>query len=362
MVLVRTIYKFVIINRSGDPILHVSQSSAKHFLTSCSLEETLSRLQRLRMASSTPLIWLITGTSSGFGNCLVGSVLARGDRVIATARSLESPGVDHLLQLQRDNPENVCVRQLDVTAGAEAIGAVVAEAVGVWGRIDIVVSNAGAGYPGLIEEGGSALLRKQFDVNFFGVMDTCAATLPYLRAQKFGTIVIIGSRSAWKPEIPGTLYYLPQPQNADHTTLHTGHYAASKAAVHALAESLTAEVAPLGVRVLLVQPGAFRTSIASQSSSVYHTSNPIPDYDAMRGVSEGRFKGLSGTEKGDPSKAMDAVVDVVRGEGHAQGRPWPGLLVLGQDAENDVRGKCKRVLDHLDEWKDVVRGVGIDSE
>ncbi|KAJ7841064.1 hypothetical protein B0H14DRAFT_1051347 [Mycena olivaceomarginata] len=123
-------------------------------------------------ASSTPLVWLITGTASGFGNCLVASVLARGDRVIATARSLES--INHL----QGNP-NVCVRQLDVTAGAPAIAAIVAEAAGVWGRLDVVVNNAGAGYPGLLEEGGSDLLRKQFAVNFFGVMDVCAASLPF---------------------------------------------------------------------------------------------------------------------------------------------------------------------------------------
>ncbi|KAJ7319018.1 hypothetical protein DFH08DRAFT_970911 [Mycena albidolilacea] len=286
-------------------------------------------------ASSTPLVWLITGTASGFGNCLVASVLARGDRVIATARSLES--INHL----QGNP-NVCVRQLDVTAGAPAIAAIVAEAAGVWGRLDVVVNNAGAGYPGLLEEGGSDLLRKQFAVNFFGVMDVCAASLPFLRAQKSGTIVVVGSRSAWKPELPGL-----------------GAYASSKAAVHALAETLTAEVAPLGIRVLLVEPGAFRTGIYGQE---YLTSNPIADYNQMRSVSASRFASVSGTEKGDPAKAMDALVDVVRGEGRAHGRSWPaaGRLVLGEDAENDVRVKCKRVLDSMDEWTDVIRGVNFD--
>jgi NAD(P)-dependent dehydrogenase (short-subunit alcohol dehydrogenase family) len=214
--------------------------------------------------TSTPLVWLITGqffpyssylgrttdlthtyhnahtpgTSSGFGNCLVASVLARGDRVIATARSLE-----RLSHLQAQGNPNLCVRQLDVTAGAAAIAAVVAEAAGVWGRLDVVVNNAGAGYPGLLEEGGcvlasprslieecvkskrrSDLLRKQFAVNFFGVMDVCAASLPFLRAQRSGTIVVVGSRSAWKPEIPVRLQCssavcrilnLPRPSSRD---------------------------------------------------------------------------------------------------------------------------------------------------
>ncbi|KAF7377598.1 UBR-type domain-containing protein [Mycena sanguinolenta] len=238
------------------------------------------------MDSPTPLVWLITGTSSGFGSCLVASVLARGDRVIATARSVGS--ISHL----EENP-NVRVRQLDVTAGAAAIAAIVDEAVGVWGRLDVVVNNAGMGYPGLLEEGGSGLLRTQFEVNFFGIMDVCAACLPHMRARKSGTIVIVGSRSAWKPEIPGL-----------------GVYATSKAAVHALSEALTVEVAPHGVRVLLVEPGAFRTKIAA---TPFFQQNDIADYDEMRRVGVARFGSLTGTEPGDPAKAMEVVVDVVRG-------------------------------------------------
>jgi NAD(P)-dependent dehydrogenase (short-subunit alcohol dehydrogenase family) len=140
-------------------------------------------------------------------------------------------------------------------------------------------------------------------------------------------------------------------------SFHAGHYAASKAAVHALAETLTVEVAPLGVRVLLIEPGAFRTGIYGQP---YFTQNAIADYDEMRRVSVARFASVSGTEKGDPQKAMEVVVDVVRGEGVARGRPWPGRLTLGEDAENDMRVKCKKVLDGADEWKDVVRGVNFD--
>ncbi|KAJ7678098.1 hypothetical protein DFH06DRAFT_1316883 [Mycena polygramma] len=287
--------------------------------------------------SETPsLVWLITGTSSGFGSCLVASVLARGDRVIATARSLDD--LKHL-----EGTPNVCLRQLDVTAGVKALKTIVEEAAGIWGRLDVVVNNAGAGYPGLLEEGGSDLLRKQFEVNFFGVMDVVAASLPHLRAQKSGTIVIVGSRSAWKPELPGL-----------------GHYAASKAAVHALAETLTAELALLSpaLRVLLVEPGAFRTGIYRNT---YPTDNTIPDWDAVRTASATRFASVSGTEKGDPAKAMEAVVDVVRGEGCAKGRPWPARLALGEDVERDVRFKCAKVLDGLDEWSDVVRGVNFDT-
>ncbi|KAJ7220571.1 hypothetical protein GGX14DRAFT_675225 [Mycena pura] len=272
-------------------------------------------------------------TSSGLGSTLVKSVLARGDRVIATAHTLDS--IKHF-----EGTEGVAIRQLDVTAGAAAISATVAEAAGIWGRLDVVVNNAGVGYAGLLEESGSDLLRKAMAVNFFGVMDVVAASLTHMRAQRSGTLVIVGSRSAWRPEVPGL-----------------GGYAASKAAVHALAETLTVEVAPFGVRVLLVEPGVFPTKISRYPVS---TDNPIADYDAMRAAGIARFKSWTGTEPSDPGKAMEAVVDVVRGEGVAAGRPWPGRLALGEDCENDIRAKAKRVLDGLDAWSDVARAVKAD--
>lgn len=173
-------------------------------------------------------------------------------------------------------------------------------------------------------------------------MDVTSATLPHLRASPSACLVIIGSRSAWKTEIIGI-----------------GPYAASKAAVHALTETLTLELAPYNIRVLLVEPGAFMTEgIYGQP---FFTSNPIPAYDDMRAASKARFASVPGTEKGDPTKAMQVVVDVVRGEGVAKGRPWPGYLVLGEDAENDVRTKCSKVLKVLDEWVDVARGVNFDN-
>jgi NAD(P)-dependent dehydrogenase (short-subunit alcohol dehydrogenase family) len=124
--------------------------------------------------------------------------------------------------------------------------------------------------------------------------------------------------------------------------------------VHALTETLAVEVAQFGVRVLLVEPGAFRTGIYGQA---WDARNHLAEYDALRAMSTARFAAVSGTEKGDPAKAMEAVVDVVRGEGAANGRAFPGRLVLGEDAEQDVRAKCKKVLDYLNEWKDVVRDV-----
>ncbi|KAJ7883418.1 hypothetical protein B0H14DRAFT_3432874 [Mycena olivaceomarginata] len=244
------------------------------------------------------------------------TVSSRPSSRAATARSLE-----RLSHLQAQGNPNLCVRQLDVTAGAAAIAAVVTEAAGVWGRLDVVVNNAGAGYPGLLEEGGSDLLRKQFAVNFFGVMDVCAASLPFLRAQRSGTIVVVGSRSAWKPEIPVRLQCssavcrilnLPRPFSRDSGTTPPPKPPSAPSRRRSPPRSR-----PSAVRVLLVEPGAFRTNV---SAHAYFTQHPIADYDALREASAARFGSLLGTEPGDPARAMEAVVDVVRGEGRARGR------------------------------------------
>ncbi|KAF7303812.1 UBR-type domain-containing protein [Mycena indigotica] len=269
-------------------------------------------------------------TSSGFGKHLVESVLARGDRVIAIARSLDS--LAHLA-----NTPNVATRALDVTAGASAVSSVITEAVSIFGRLDVLVCNAGAGFPSLLEEGGSDILRKHMEVNVFGTMDVITAALPHLRAQRAGTIVIIGSRSAWKPDIPALAVY-----------------GSSKAAMHALAEGLTAELSQFNIRVLLVEPGAFRTNVARHGIKL---DNPIADYDDMRAVSKARFGSLQGSEPGDPSKAMEIVVDIVREEGCAKGRPWPGRIALGPDCERDIRAKVEQELKMLDDWQDVVRST-----
>ncbi|KAJ6595631.1 hypothetical protein DFH09DRAFT_144027 [Mycena vulgaris] len=281
-------------------------------------------------------VWLITGASSGFGRSLISSVLARGDRVIATSRTLEP--IENL----DGTSENLRLLQLDVTSGEELLRVRVADAVAAWGRLDVLVNNAGSCHLGLLEEGGSALLRKQYEVNVFGLIDVTSACLPYMRAQNEGTIVMLGSRSAWSAE-----------------TIGLGPYGSSKAAVHALTETLTVELAQFNIRVLLVQPSAFRTRMVRTADN-YNIQNPIAAYDDTRRESINQYASRDGTQMGDPDKAMEAVVDVVRGEGAAQGKPWPGYLLLGKDADRDVRAKCKIMTEHLDEWCEVVRGVDFD--
>ncbi|KAF8204346.1 hypothetical protein K438DRAFT_557320 [Mycena galopus ATCC 62051] len=290
--------------------------------------------------TTTGKTWFITGASSGFGRCLVTEVLGRGDRVIATSRSLEA-----LKALEGTN-ENLRLLQLDVTDGPEIIKTKMAEAATFFGGLDVIVNNAGANFTGILEEGGSAFLRKQFDVCVFGVMDVTTAALPYLRAQKEGTIVIIGSRSAWAPEIPGI-----------------GSYGSAKAAVHALAEAFSGELAHLNIRVLLVEPSAFRTGMLGASGAMdgLKREDGIADYDLPRKRTLD-FISSHPPPAGDPVKAMAAVVDTVKGQGVAAGKPWPTYLVLGRDAEKAILSKTEKLKTHLEEWTEVVRGVEFDAE
>jgi len=205
-----------------------------------------------------------------------------------------------------------------------------------------VVNNAGVGYPALLEEGGSSLLEKQFRTNVFGLLDVTNAALPHLRASKSGTVVIVGSRSAYRTEIPGL-----------------GHYSASKAAAHTIGETLSVELAPFSIKVLIVAPGSFRTEgIYGQT---FFTSNPIPAYDDLREITIQRFGSIAGSQKGDPDKAMEVVVDVVRGEGKAKGRPWPLYLALGDDADANIRQRSMSLLKHVDQWGDIIKSVNFDE-
>jgi NAD(P)-dependent dehydrogenase (short-subunit alcohol dehydrogenase family) len=136
----------------------------------------------------------------------------------------------------------------------------------------------------------------------------------------------------------------------------TGAYGSSKAAVHSLTETLSVELAQFNIRVLLVQPSAFRTRMVRTADN-YNVDNPIAAYDDTRRENIDAYERRDGNQAGDPDKAMDAVVDVVRGEGAAQGKPWSGYLLLGKEADRDVRAKCKMMTDHLDEWGEVVKSV-----
>ncbi|KAL0947911.1 hypothetical protein HGRIS_010545 [Hohenbuehelia grisea] len=135
-----------------------------------------------------------------------------------------------------------------------------------------------------------------------------------------------------------------------------GLYASSKAAVRVFSEALAQEVSPFSVRVLIAEPAAFLTPGIPGPAMPLYTGNPIPDYEELRSEVQASFVAFNATSSGDPAKAMDRVVDVVRGEGVAAGRPWPLYLMLGKRADSAIREKTSKLLETLDEWKDVTLG------
>ncbi|TCD69627.1 hypothetical protein EIP91_006852 [Steccherinum ochraceum] len=279
------------------------------------------------------LVWLITGAASLLARSIIDHALARGDKIIATGRHLDK---------LRDLPqtESVKLLELDVTAGPSVLKSKMEEAVTLFGRVDVLVNNAGDSVKTILEEGGSQLLRKQYETNVFGLLDVTNAILPHMRSRRSGTVVLIGSRTSWRSELSTV-----------------GAYASSKAAVRVLGETLAAEIAPFSIRTLIVEPGDFLTH-GTVTIPVYET-NPISDYDEQRKLAKKRIENID--PKNDPVKGMRILVDVVRGEGKAKGKKWPLYLPLGPEAKDGIEAKVKVVQDVLDEWGDIISDTRIDK-
>ena len=250
-----------------------------------------------------PKTWFVTGSSSGFGRAIVEAALAAGHRVIATARDirsiadLESAGRCHVMTL-------------DVTEATE-IPNVIRDAEQVWGSIDVLVNNAGYGLIGALEECSDEQIRRNFETNFFGPMNVIRAVLPVLRAQKSGCIVNISAAAAI----------------ANYAGF--GIYGAAKAALELMSESLRIELAPLGIRVMLVQPGPFRTDFISRSLD--RAERQLEDYDRTSGKFARFLEMMDGKQPGDPAKAAKAIIAAVESD------TPPLRLVLGKYANEKAR-------------------------
>ena len=244
-------------------------------------------------------VWLITGASAGFGKSLTEEILARGGSVVACARSRES-----VAAWEQAAPRRALAVAMDVTR-PEEIRAGVAAAMARFGRIDVLVNNAGYGFLSGLEEGSDAEARAQFDVNFFGLADVTREVLPVMRAQGGGCVVNITS-TAGVYGFAGSAYY-----------------SASKFAVEGLSEALAREVAPFGVGVLIVEPGPFRTEFFGRSMRA--PARPIAEYANTAEVRSGAAHG-DGQQPGDPARAAKAIADTV------WRTPRPLRLVLGAGA------------------------------
>ncbi|KAL4891417.1 hypothetical protein BDV59DRAFT_203591 [Aspergillus ambiguus] len=276
-------------------------------------------------------VWIITGTSSGFGTEFVKQALGRGDKVIATARTLSK--IAHLKEV------GAVTLSLDVTASQEELNRKAIEAISIYGQIDVLVNNAAYTQFGTLEDLGDDY-AKQFDTNVFGTINIIRAFLPHLREKKAGTIVNIGSMAAW-------------------TTYPTvGAYSASKAAIRYVTDALDQEVSGLGIKTLLVEPGYFRTELLSPQNSMF-VETSISDYKALTEAAFGGFRAAHGNQVGDPVKGVSRVIDVVKGENGAAGKEWPKELVLGSDSVETIRQKCQNTLKLLEEWEEFSCGTDL---
>jgi NAD(P)-dependent dehydrogenase (short-subunit alcohol dehydrogenase family) len=266
-------------------------------------------------------VWLVTGASSGFGRAIAWAALSRGDAVVGTARRAE-----RLDDLIREAPEGKArALSLDLR-DTKGIRRAVEEVLDRFGRIDVLVNNAGHGQVGAVEETTDEELRSIFEVQVFGPAALARAVLPAMRERRSGAIVQMSSFGG-QVAYPGF-----------------SAYCATKFALEGFSEALAAEVAPMGVKVLIVEPGAFRTGF---SGGGLVESRAFPEYEATVGPTREMIKGIDGTQPGDPTKAAEAILTALDAE------DTPLRLPLGADAVEGIRAKLEAVRQEIDEWSGV---------
>jgi len=270
-------------------------------------------------------VWLITGCSTGFGRELAKLVLARGWRAVVTARDPSK-----VADIAEGYGDRALVLPLDVTQRAQ-IDEVVAQATQRFGRIDALVNNAGYGYLAAIEEGEDEAVRAMFETNVFGLVDMTKAVLPTMRAQGSGLIINISS-------IGGLASFAA-----------TGYYHGTKYAVEGISESLAAEVKPLGIGVLIVEPGPFRTNWAGPS--IIESATHIEAYAATAGERRKQTAARSGNQIGDPVRAAQAIIDAALSD-----KP-PLRLLLGKMALELAHKKLDSMRTDFDTWKSTTLGA-----
>ncbi|MBO9643505.1 MAG: SDR family NAD(P)-dependent oxidoreductase [Pseudacidovorax sp.] len=265
--------------------------------------------------------WLITGCSAGLGRALAEAVAARGDRLVATARSVAA-----LDDLRQRYPETVRVIALDVTRPGDAAQAV-ALAERTFGGLDVLVNNAGVGFIGAIEEGEPHEYRPVFEINVFGLIETTRAALPALRQRPGARIVNLSSGAG----IAGSA--------------GSGFYNATKFAVEGLSEALAEELAPLGVKVLIVEPGPFRTEFLGRSMAT--AARRIDAYAQTAHARRDYRERNDGRQAGDPAKAVAVVLQAVDADNP------PLHLPLGPAAHRTAERKLEAFRADIAAWRDV---------
>ncbi|MEJ0049950.1 MAG: oxidoreductase [Methylovirgula sp.] len=265
-------------------------------------------------------VWFITGCSTGFGRELAKAALAHGFHVVATARDPKA-----LEYIGEQNKDQAIALALDVTK-PDQIKRAVDEAIRRFGHIDVLVNNAGYGYLAAVEEGDDKEVRELFETNFFGLAAVTRAVLPQMRTRRQGTIVNITS-------VAGVIGFAG-----------SGYYAATKFAVEGLSESLAKEVEPLGLHVILVEPGPFRTDWAGRS--LKQSPHFISDYKESADKRRLATAEYSGKQPGDPTRAAEVIIGAV------QSAAPPRHLVLGREGFENVESQLRAMLDEVNLWKE----------
>lgn len=275
--------------------------------------------------SKTDKVWLITGCSTGLGRDLARTVLSHGYRVAVTARNPDS-----IREIAAEYADLAIALKLDVTNREEAESAV-SETQKRFGRIDVLVNNAGIGYFAAVEESEETEVRRMFEINVFGLARMIHLVLPGMRERRSGHIVNIASI--------GGLRAFPA----------VGYYNATKFAVVGLSEALSLETEPLGVHVTIVEPSGFRTDWAGRSANESPTE--IPDYAETAGANRRSLRGYSGKQPGDPVRAAEAIIKAVE-----SGKP-PLHLLLGKAALKGANLKLQMLREQIDAWADTTVGA-----
>jgi NAD(P)-dependent dehydrogenase (short-subunit alcohol dehydrogenase family) len=273
--------------------------------------------------------WLITGCSTGLGRALAEAVIDADHNAVVTARD-----VTKVTDLADAAPERVLPAALDVTT-ADQVASAVQQATDRFGGVDVLVNNAGYGYRAAVEEGGDADVRTLFETHFFGTVAMIKAVLPGMRARRTGAIVNISSIGAQL------------------TPVGSGYYAAAKAAIEGMSGALRGELAPLGISVTVVEPGAFRTDFAGRSLA--QSTAVIDDYAATAGQRRKERDTMHGNQPGDPAKAGAAIIAAV------EAPEPPAFLLLGADALAAYRYIADARAKEIANWEQLTTSTNFDS-
>ncbi len=270
-------------------------------------------------------VWLITGCSTGFGRELAKQVLELGYKAGVAARNIAD-----VEDIVKQYPETSIAITLDVTKHDDITNAT-KQLTEIFGRVDVLVNNAGVGYFGSVEASDEHETRKMFDINFFGLANMTKAVLPHMRKQRSGHIINIASI--------GGLMAFPA----------LAYYNATKFAVDGFSEALAKETAPLGIKVTIVAPSGFRTDWAGRSAN--EVQNEIEDYKTTAGANKDNIRAYSGNQPGDPVRAAKAIIKAVEAENP------PLRLLLGAAALKNARKKIEELAHDFDAWEETTVGA-----